>query len=112
MAEALKQVTGHHPPVDGWGVDLAPENRPGVPRERFSRVTDAYGPALPQQRPTIKVNVSVEHRGLTPVFGESVAPRGLSGLLRNYAYRFGEGRSARWMTLIFADRVDAAEGTI
>ena len=110
MAEALKQVREQRPSVENWGVDL--KTHPGVPKERPSSVTDAYGPPLPRQKPKIDVTVSVEHRGLTPAFGESVAPKGLSGLLRRYAYQFGEGRNARWMTLILADRVDAVEESL
>lgn len=45
-----------------------------------------------------------------PVFGTSCPPRGLSGVLRKYAYRrFSEGRAAHWLILLGADRVDAAE---
>ena len=53
---------------------------------------------------------SVEHAFLTPVFGTSSPPRGLSGVIRKYAYRrFSEGRAAHWLLLIGADRVDAIE---
>jgi hypothetical protein len=30
---------------------------------------------------------SIEHEFLTPVFGTSTPPRGLSGVVRRYAYR-------------------------
>lgn len=53
---------------------------------------------------------SIEHAFLTPVFGTSSPPRGLSGVIRKYAYRrFSEGRAAHWLLLIGADRVDAIE---
>ena len=107
MAKPVKQEMEHQ--IQGWGVDLPLENRPGVPREMESEVDYAYGPSHPRQMPRIPVNISVEHRGLSPVFGESVSPSLLSGILRKHAYKLGEGRVARWMTLILADRVNVFE---
>jgi hypothetical protein len=52
---------------------------------------------------------SIEHQMLTPVFGTSTPPRGLSGMVRRYAYRYSEGRAAHWLLLLGADRVDAVE---
>ncbi|HEV7919537.1 MAG TPA: hypothetical protein VGR02_01975 [Thermoanaerobaculia bacterium] len=67
---------------------------------------------LPRQTASTKVFLSVEHPDMTPVFGTSCPPRGVSGMLRAYAYRFGEGRLRRWMTLMLADRVDVLEGRL
>jgi hypothetical protein len=64
----------------------------------------------PQQVRKIKVFVSPEHEGLTPIFGTSCPPRGLSGLIRGYAYRFSEGQKLHWILLLAADRVDVVEG--
>jgi len=44
------------------------------------------------------------------VFGTSCPPRGLSGALRGLGYRYSEGRMARWLLLMTADRVDTVEG--
>lgn len=53
---------------------------------------------------------SVEHKFLTPVFGTSCPPGGVSGVLRGFAYRrYSEGRAAHWLLLLAADRVDAWE---
>jgi hypothetical protein len=52
---------------------------------------------------------SIEHEMLTPVFGTSTPPRGLSGVIRRYAYRYSEGRAAHWLLLLGADRVNAVE---
>ena len=49
---------------------------------------------------------------MTPVFGTSCPPRGLSGKLRDIGYRWSEGRLVRWITLMFADRVDMVEGVV
>ena len=58
------------------------------------------------------VFMSVEQPNLTPVFGTSCPPKGLSGLLREYAYQFGEGANRHWMTLVLADRVDMIESMV
>jgi|SRR3954470_4987341 len=97
--------------IPGWGVDLDPADRPSVPRERFD--PDATGAHwdLPEQQPERWARErSIEHRALTPVFGTSCPPRGLSGRLRKLAYRrYSEGRAAHWLLLLLADRVDAVE---
>ena len=52
---------------------------------------------------------SVEHKFLTPVFGTACPPKGLSGVVRKFAYRYSEARTAHWLLLIAGDRVDAVE---
>jgi hypothetical protein len=46
---------------------------------------------------------------LTPVFGNTVPPRGLSGRIRRRAYRIAEHRTSHWFLLLLADRVDRWE---
>jgi hypothetical protein len=36
----------------------------------------------------------------------------LSGLIRDFAYRFSEGRLVRWLTLMLADRIDVVEDIV
>jgi len=48
---------------------------------------------------------------LTPVYGTAVPPRGISGLIRKAAYKIPDHRPARWMMLLFADRVDVIESS-
>src|SRR5689334_3536483 len=67
--------------VKGWGVDLDEKNRPMVPAELPSDVDNVRGEVRAWQVPHAPVYVSVEHPNLTPVFGTSVPPRGLSGML-------------------------------
>lgn len=97
--------------IPGWGADLDPNNRPAVPRERFDpAATGAHWELPEQQLQTWPRERSLEHQRLTPVFGTSTAPQGLSGAMRHYANRrFSEGRAAHWLILIAADRVDAIE---
>ncbi len=95
--------------IPGWGIDLDPAVRPAYPRERAER-TGAHW-TFPERQPEAQPRErSVEHELLPPVFGTTVPLKGLSGRLRRYAYdRFSEGRSAHWLLLLAADRVDAAE---
>lgn len=96
--------------IPGWGVDLDPKDRPSVPRERFD--PDATGAhwEFPERQPeTTPRERSVEHKFLPPVFGTACPPKGVSGAMRRYAYTFSEGRSAHWLLLMAADRVDAVE---
>ena len=98
--------------INGWGVDLDPANRPSFPKELPSTVMTARGDVKHWQKPRTKIHVSNEQPGITPVFGESCPPHGLSGLLRDYAYQYGEATNRHWMTLMLADRVDIFESAI
>jgi len=98
--------------VPGWGVDLDPKDRPSYPKEYPSDVMNVRGNVGARQTPDSKVHQSIEQPDLTPVFGASVPPHGLSGLLRDYAYQFSENSNRHWMTLILADRVDMFEHLI
>lgn len=97
---------------DGWGADLNPADRPAVPKEAPSDVTTVRGRVPERQVPTVKIHQSIEHPDLTPVFGTTCPPRGVSGLLRDFAYTLGEGRLERWMTLMLADRIDVLESRL
>ena len=46
---------------------------------------------------------------LTPVFGNTVPPKGLSGVMRRAAYQIPDHRTSHWLMLLLADRVDALE---
>jgi hypothetical protein len=99
--------------IKGWGSDLDPAVRPGVPRDKAPQIgVEQLYPPIPQQVPRVKIHKSTEHGRLTPVFGTSCPPSGLSGRLRDFAYQFSEGRLARWMTLLLADRVNVVEDVL
>ena len=97
--------------IPGWGVDLDPKDRPSVPKERFDPSATGAHWDFPERQPEKWPRErSIEHKFLTPVFGTSCPPKGLSGGMRKLAYRrYSEGRAAHWLILIAADRVDAAE---
>lgn len=96
--------------IPGWGSDLDPAVRPGVPMDKAPDVgIETLYPAFEQQIPRAKVHKSTEHAKLTPVFGNACPPRGLSGKIRDFAYGFSEGRLSHWLLLMAADRVDLVE---
>ncbi len=106
LAETSDQLRARIP---GWGVDLDPKDRPSVPRERFDTGLSGAHWEFPERQPEKWPRErSNEHKFLTPVFGTSCPPKGVSGTMRKYAYRrFSEARAAHWLILVAADRVDA-----
>jgi hypothetical protein len=100
--------------IPGWGADLDPEARPAVPREKFDPGLSGAHWEFPERQPEKWPRErSIEHRFLTPVFGTACPPKGLSGVMRKYAYRrYSEARAAHWLLLLAADRVDAAESAV
>ncbi|MCQ4121611.1 hypothetical protein [Rhodococcus tibetensis] len=96
--------------IPGWGVDLDPRDRPAVPKERFDPGgTGAHWDFPERQEEKWPRERSIEHEFLTPVFGTSCPPKGLSGVMRKFAFRYSEARAAHWLILLAADRVDAVE---
>jgi hypothetical protein len=97
--------------IPGWGVDLDAKDRPSVPRERFDLEATGAHWKFPERQPEKWPRErSIEHEMLTPVFGTAQPPRGLSGVIRKFAYkRYSEARAAHWLLLVLGDRVDAME---
>ncbi|HEX8769478.1 MAG TPA: hypothetical protein VF711_01775, partial [Acidimicrobiales bacterium] len=106
LAESSDQLRARIP---GWGVDLDPNDRPSVAREQFDPGLSGAHWDFPERQPEKWPRErSIEHKFLTPVFGTSCPPKGVSGMMRKYAYkRFSEGRAAHWLILVTADRVDS-----
>ena len=106
LAETSDQLRARIP---GWGVDVDPRDRPSVPRERFDPGSSGAHWDFPERQPEKWPRErSNEHKFLTPVFGTSCPPKGVSGAMRKYAYkRFSEARAAHWLILVAADRVDS-----
>ena len=99
--------------IAGWGSDLDPAVRPGVPRDKAPELgVEAIYPDIQQQPQLVKIHKSTEHPRMTPVFGTSCPPKGLSGLLRDKAYTWSEGKLQRWLLLLVADRVDVVEDVL
>ncbi|GAB2588489.1 hypothetical protein Aab01nite_43010 [Paractinoplanes abujensis] len=100
--------------IPGWGADLDPRDRPAVPREQFDPTFSGAHWEFPERQPELWPRErSIEHAFLTPVFGTSCPPKGLSGKIRRYSYaRYSEARAAHWLLLLASDRVDAVESTL
>jgi hypothetical protein len=104
VKETAMQIDDHTK-IPGWGADLRPEARPGVPMEREPAAGVQAEP--PPQRGVPAVH-SVTMR-MTPVYGTTLPPRGVSGAMRRAAYKIPEHRPSHWLLLLVADRVDVVE---
>jgi hypothetical protein len=110
LAESSDQLRARIP---GWGVDADPKDRPSVPRERTVPAEIAESGFPERQQEKWPRERSIEHETLPPVFGTSCPPKGLSGVVRRYAYSsFSEARAAHWLLLLAADRIDVAESRV
>jgi len=99
--------------IEGWGTDLDKRNRPAYPKERMPpRLPGVHWDQPVQQRRAVEVFHSTERPGITPVFGTSVPPAGVSGMIRRRAYKLSENDIRHWLMLLFADRVDVVEGLL
>ena len=99
--------------IPGWGADRDKRNRPAVPMERTPpRLEGVHWEIPPQQESDVEVLHSTERSGLTPVYGTTLPPRGVSGMLRRAGFGYSENDLRRWLILLFADRVDMVEGVL
>lgn len=99
--------------IQGWGADLDKAVRPAVPMERTPpRLHNVHWDAPAEQPRTVKVFHSTERPGLTPVFGTSTPPSGVSGMIRGAAFHYSENDLRHWLMLLFADRVNVVEGIL
>jgi len=100
--------------IPGWGVDLDPADRPSSPkldlREDLTGAHWDFPDRQPEREPRER---SMEHKFLTPVFGTTCPPRGVSGAIRKLAYRkFSEADAAHWLLLMAGDRVDSLGSSV
>lgn len=119
---AGRDTSGQHPPgptapqrdfshIQGWGADLDHKNRPAYPMERTPPRLEGVHWDRPEDQPIrMKVYHSTERPGVTPVFGTSTPPSGLSGKIRDVAYKLSENDIRHWLLLLLADRVNMFEG--
>jgi hypothetical protein len=97
--------------IKGWGADLDRKNRPAYPMERTPPRLEGVHWTHPEDQPiTVKVYHSIERPGITPVFGTSTPPVGISGKIRDVAYTYSENDIRHWMLLLLADRVNVVQG--
>ena len=100
--------------IKGWGVDADPQNNPTYPmKHRSNEEHKGYiRPDIPQQPIDIEVLHSNERPDITPVFGTSAPPSGLSGMIRRFAFKYSENEYRHWLPLLLADRVNVVEGIL
>jgi hypothetical protein len=99
--------------IPGWGSDLDPAMRPGVPKEKTPpHGTGAHWSEPERQFKTVEYLKTVARDELTPVYGTSNPPKLLSGQMRRMAYSMPESWISRWVTLLMADRVDMIESIV
>ena len=98
--------------IIGWGVDADPKNDPTYPmKHRTNGEHAGYTWLRPPQQPiNIEVLHSNERPNVSAVFGTSVPPKGLSGMIRRLAFRYSENEYRHWLPLLLADRVNVVEG--
>jgi hypothetical protein len=102
-----------HAHIIGWGADLRPEDRPAYPKERIpARPIGVHWTEPDQQPVSVEILCSTERDGITPIFGTTVPPQGVSGALRRVAFKFSENDLRHWLLLLFADRTDMVEGIL
>jgi hypothetical protein len=111
---AEKTLADKYAHIKGWGIDADPENEPIYPMKHW---TGDDHKRINWQRPPLQpVNVEVLHSNerpyMTAVFGTTVPPSGLSGVIRRYAFKHSEGSYVHWFSLILADRINMVEGII
>ncbi|HEY9196815.1 MAG TPA: hypothetical protein VIM77_11135 [Mucilaginibacter sp.] len=110
----MKNGTKDYKAIPGWGMDIDPQNEPTYPMKNYTgddhqRINYERSP---QQAINVEILQSNERPGPSVVFGTSVPPSGLSGVIRRYAFKNSEDRFRHWIPLILADRINVCEGVI
>lgn len=106
----MQQHSVDHKKIKGWGVDADLEVRPYKPVHRPQGDTGAHWDKPSPQPKTVEILKSIERPDLTATYGTPNPPRGLSGMLRRWAFKQGEGHFSHWIPLMLADRIDFIEG--
>ncbi len=100
--------------VKGWGIDADPENEPTYPMKHWTgddhkRSNWERPPLQPDNHQEFHSN---ERPGMSAVYGTSVPPSGLSGMLRKKAFEYSENHYGHWLGLMAADRINVVEGIV
>jgi hypothetical protein len=95
--------------IAGHGADADPARRPGIPEYRAPHPEPHAQVPTSQQSEVKQLSHQRRHKSYPPVWGTAQPPRGVSGALRKYAYRFPDHWTRHWTVLMLADRVDVWE---
>ncbi|WP_114941168.1 hypothetical protein [Mucilaginibacter endophyticus] len=110
----MKPLNEDYKNIPGWGMDADPENEPTYPMKNYtgddhSRINYEQSE---QQAQEVEILMSNERPAITRVFGTTIPPSGLSGMIRRYAFQHSEDRYRHWIPLLLADRVNVVEGLV
>lgn len=110
----MENTTNDYSHINGWGIDADPENEPTYPIKKYTgddheRLNWVRPPLQPQTQEILHSN---ERPNLSAVFGATVPPSGLSGMIRRYAFKSSESEYSHWLPLLIADRVNVVEGIL
>ena len=98
--------------IHGWGADLDPKNRPAYPKERMpARLSGVHWDQPEQQEQKVEILHSNERPDITHLWHQ-YTPSGLSGTLREAAFKYSENDIRHWLLLLFADRINVWEGLV
>lgn len=110
----MENKNSNYKDIPGWGMDADPENEPTYPMKNYTG--DDHNrieyERAEQQPVEVELLMSNERPAVTRVFGTSVPPSGLSGVIRRYAFKHSEDRYRHWIPLILADRINVVEGVL
>jgi hypothetical protein len=98
--------------IMGWGMDYDEKNDPAYPVKRWNgadhkRLHYARPPLQPLKMEVLR---STERSDYPAVFGETIPPKGLSGMIRRAAFMLDENQWRHWFGLLLADRINIVEG--
>lgn len=98
--------------IKGWGIDADPKNDPTYPmKQRNNGEHAGYSWERPtQQQGDVEVLHSNERPNVSAVYGTSIPPAGLSGVIRRFAFNYSESHYGHWLPLMLADRIGVVEG--
>jgi hypothetical protein len=108
----MKKILDDYSHINGWGIDADPLDVPAYPMKRRTE-NDNKGMIWerpPQQPELVEILHSNERPNVSAVFGTPNPPKGLSGQIRRFAFRYSESKIRHWIALLVADRVDMIEG--
>jgi hypothetical protein len=110
----MENLENKYSHINGWGIDADPENEPTYPMKKYTGDDHQriHYEKPPQQPVNVEILHSNERPGVTAVFGTSTPPKGWSGAIRRFAFRYSESSYGHWLPLILADRVGVVEGII
>jgi len=113
-SKATTEVPQGYSHIKGWGIDADLRNDPTYPiKKRTDEERFGYTWERPKaQSPEVEILISTERNNLPAVFGTTLPPSGLSGMIRRFAFKYSESDYAHWLPLMLADRLAVVEGVV